>query len=270
MVAIKRLINTSILNSEWVGFQGDSEFEDEKGNLQLGYWTFKAINENCFGTPYTIEDEINEANIYGNPCKLQIKNENGNICNVELHYTQSQSEEDEKMKMTDRELDIIGQAYQNAYDERIENLKWINKSEMDTHTIAQTWQWFKIEELKGCMPNGETFDLLLALAMDIDRLDDMAREFPFINEIERLYSLMKENPKLHKQMDLSAFATYMEKWNGNVITYVINWILEREVKYFDYIIKEINNQTFDYITKEEWMENPYISFDGLTEIEVRR
>lgn len=171
--------------------------------------------------------------------------------------------------MTNRELDIIGQAYQRAYDERIENLKWINKSEMDAHTIAQTWQWFKVEKLEGCMPNGETFDLLLALAKDIDRLDDMSREFPLIKERDRLYSLMKENPKLHKQIDLTAFATYMEKRDGNV-TYVINWIIEEEVKFFNYIIKEINNQTFDYTSKEVWMKNPYTSFDGITEIEVRK
>ena len=128
-------------------------------------------------------------------------------------------------------FDVIGQAYQNAYDELVEDLKWINKPMMDVHTIAQTWQWFKIEKLEGCMPNGETFDLLLALAMDIDRLDDMAREFPYIDEMERLYQLMKQNPKLHKQIDLSQFATYMEKWDGMVIIYVINWLLEEEVKF---------------------------------------
>lgn len=174
------------------------------------------------------------------------------------------------MQLTNRELDILGQAYQNAYDELVEDLKWIGKSQSDVCTIANTWQWFKIEKLEGYMPNGETFDLLLALAEDIDRLDDMSRGFPFINEMDRLYSIMKENPKLHKQIDLSAFATYMERWNGNVITYVINWILEEEIKYFNYVIKEINNQTFNYISKEDWMESPYISFDGLTDIEVRR
>lgn len=172
--------------------------------------------------------------------------------------------------MLNQGLNVIGQAYQNAYDERLENLRWIGKSHSDVCTIANIWQWFNVEELTGCMPNSQTFDLLLALAMDIDRLDDMAREFPFINEMDRLYSIMKENPKLHKQIDLSAFATYMERWNGNVITYVINWILEEEVNFFNYIIKEINNQTFEYISKEDWMESPYISFDGLTDIEVRR
>ena len=174
------------------------------------------------------------------------------------------------MKMTNKELDIIGQAYQNAYDERVENLKWIGKSHSDVYTIANTWQWFKVEKLEGCMPNSETFDLLLALAKDIDKWDDMSRNFPLINERERLYCLMKQNPKLHKQIDLSAFATYMEKWDANTITYVINWILEEEVKFFNYIIQEINNQTFDYISKEDWMKNPYIYFDGVTDIEVRR
>lgn len=177
---------------------------------------------------------------------------------------------DKKMKMTNGELDIIGQAYQNAYDELVEDLSWIGKSQSDVCTIANTWQWFKVEKLDGCMPNGETFDLLLALAKDIDILDDMAREFPFINEKERLYCLMKQNPKLHKQIDLSAFAIYMENWNGNGIIHTINWLLEKEVKYFNHIIKEINNQTFNYITKEEWMESPYTSFDGLYWVEVRK
>lgn len=167
-------------------------------------------------------------------------------------------------------FEIIGQAYQDAYDERLENLKWIGKSQNDICTIANTWQWFKVEELTGCMPNSETFDLLLALAMDIDRLDDMSRKLPYIDGMERLYCLMKQNPKLHKQMDLSAFATYMENWNETVIIYVINWILEEEIKLFNHIIKEINNQTFNYITKEEWMESPYTSFNGLEWIELRK
>ena len=81
---------------------------------------------------------------------------------------------------------------------------------------------------------------------------------------------MKQNPKLHKQIDLSAFATYMENWDGNVITYTINWLLEEEVKYFNYVIKEINNQTFNYLSKEDWMESPYTSFDGLYWVEVRK
>lgn len=173
------------------------------------------------------------------------------------------------MKMSNKELNIIGQAYQNAYDDLVKHLKLSGKSHSDICTIANTWQWFKVEKLE-CMPNIETFDLLLALAEDIDRLDDMSREFPFINERDRLYSLMKENPKLHKQIDLSSFAEYMENWNGTVITYVLNWILEEEVKYFNYVIREINNQTFDYISKEDWIESPYNSFNALTELEVRK
>lgn len=172
--------------------------------------------------------------------------------------------------MTDKELNIIGQGYQSTFDELVENLSWISKSKMDTITIANTWQWFKVEKLDGCMPNGETFDLLLALAKDIDRLDDMAREFPFINEVERLYCLMKQNDKLHKQIDLSAFAKHMENYGENMITYIINWILEEEIKYFNYVIKEINNQTFNYISKEDWMESSYTSFNGLYWVEVRR
>lgn len=84
------------------------------------------------------------------------------------------------MQLTNRELDILGQAYQNAYDDLVKHLKVSGKSHSDICTIANTWQWFKV------------------------------------------------------------------------------------------VIKEINNQTFDYISKEDWMKNPYTSFDGLTELEVRR
>ena len=85
MVQIRELINTSILNSEWVGFNGDSEYIDENGELQMGCWTFKGIIQDPQGEPYTINDEIQDDIIYGD-WLIPVTNEKGNICIIELGY----------------------------------------------------------------------------------------------------------------------------------------------------------------------------------------
>ena len=91
MVQIRELINTSILNSEWVGFNGDSEYIDENGELQMGCWTFKEILQDPQGTPYQLTDEIDNYAIYGD-CSIPVKNEKGNVCIIELGYTHKECE----------------------------------------------------------------------------------------------------------------------------------------------------------------------------------
>lgn len=85
MVKIRELINPSILNSEWVGFQGDSEYVDEDGEAQLGYWTFKSIVADYKGKSYAIDDEVDNYAIYGGS-PVAVRNENNNVCMVELGY----------------------------------------------------------------------------------------------------------------------------------------------------------------------------------------
>lgn len=85
-IKISNLINSSILNSEWIGFTGDSEYVDADGELQLGYWTFIGIIEYRKGkTFFEIDDEIPEEVIHGNHAVL-IRNENDNVCMVEFKY----------------------------------------------------------------------------------------------------------------------------------------------------------------------------------------
>ena len=90
MIKISSLINSSILNSEWVGFSGDSEFVDSDGELQMGYWTFIGIIEHRKGkTFFEIDDEIPEEDIYGNHAVL-IRNKNDNVCMVEFKYVKEE------------------------------------------------------------------------------------------------------------------------------------------------------------------------------------
>ena len=97
MVQIRELINTSILNSEWVGFNGDSEYIDEDGEIQMGCWTFKDILQDPQGTPYQLTDEVDNYAIYGD-CTISVINENGNVCLVELGYTNAECEKCAKMQ----------------------------------------------------------------------------------------------------------------------------------------------------------------------------
>lgn len=169
--------------------------------------------------------------------------------------------------MTNKGLTILGQGYQLAYEERVENLRWNSKPKIETITIANMWDYFNITQLSECMPNGETHNLLLCLAEDIDKLDDVVRKLPFINDRERFLLLLRELPSLHRKIDLVELSKYLE---NHYILYTLNWVLEYNVKYFNYVIEEINKQTFDYITKEEWVKNPFSEFDGVTYVEVRK
>ena len=90
MIKIERLINSSILNSEWVGFSGDSEFVDSDGELQMGYWNFIGITKETKGeTPFEIEDKIPEEAIYGNFTVL-IRNKKDHVCMVEFKYVKEE------------------------------------------------------------------------------------------------------------------------------------------------------------------------------------
>ena len=86
MVKISQLLNSSILNSEWLNFMGDSEYVDENGELQFGYWSFLGIVEETNGeVPFDLKDELPEEAIYGNYL-VPIRNKKDHICVVEFHY----------------------------------------------------------------------------------------------------------------------------------------------------------------------------------------
>jgi len=86
MVKINQIINSSILNSEWIGFQGDSEYIDDDGNLQFGAWSFIGITDDTQEeSPFDLDDEIDEEALYGNYL-VPIRNKKDNICVVEFHY----------------------------------------------------------------------------------------------------------------------------------------------------------------------------------------
>ena len=157
-------------------------------------------------------------------------------------------------KLSDKELNILGKAYQNAFDERVCK---IGGDKIDAITIANTWQWYKIQALKNDVPM-EARELLKILAEDIDRLDDMCREFKFQDEKEQLLTLILMNEKLNRKIDLLEFSKYIKK--GNNIINCINYLLNRNLCLFNYVISEINDGSDDYITAQDWLESDYVDF----------
>ena len=87
MIEIKQLINPNILDNEWEGFFGDSEYIAEDGSLKLGYWTLcKVLDAKMLnGIYYTINDKIDESQLTGNNY-FKILNSNNNLCFVKLVY----------------------------------------------------------------------------------------------------------------------------------------------------------------------------------------
>lgn len=89
MVLIKDLINPSILNSEWVGFTGDSEFVDENGELQMGSWTFLEVSSKQ-EVHYGLNVKVGNDKIFNNPWTFWVQNDQGHSCKIQLNYMHSQ------------------------------------------------------------------------------------------------------------------------------------------------------------------------------------
>ena len=92
MPKFNQLINPLILNAGWVRFQGDSEFVDSNGKLQMGCWSFLDIipadevrKFEMQDEGWDLEDEIEESVLYSHTC-YPIFDKAGNICLVGIHY----------------------------------------------------------------------------------------------------------------------------------------------------------------------------------------
>ena len=73
MIKISSLINPFIIADQWVGFNGDSEFIDLNGELQMGSWTYAGVLKDedidyvdeKYGI-FSLDDEIPEQAVFDN------------------------------------------------------------------------------------------------------------------------------------------------------------------------------------------------------------
>ena len=89
MIKFRELINYLILNEDrWIGFQGDSEYVHENGEIKMGFWSFLDIieQENVrVKEHFTLDDEISDLELL-NPTPWAIENDKGQLCVVEIIY----------------------------------------------------------------------------------------------------------------------------------------------------------------------------------------
>lgn len=89
MVRFRQLLNPLILNEGWIGFQGDSEFKGEDGELHMGYWSFLGILDDApTDNDWELDDEIEEG-LFLAVCKgwkFKVVNDHRQVCAVEFHY----------------------------------------------------------------------------------------------------------------------------------------------------------------------------------------
>ena len=94
MVKICTLINPLILANKWVGFNGDSEFEDINGETQMGGWTFKGILEEKdieyvdekWGI-FDLDDEIEDKDVFDNELNIPVWDAKREfVAIIQIHY----------------------------------------------------------------------------------------------------------------------------------------------------------------------------------------
>ena len=94
MVKISTLINPLMIADKWVGFNGDSEFYDSNGNLQMGSWTFVGILDESdiesvdekYGM-FGLDDEIRDEDVFDNDYLIPVWDSNKQfVACIKVHY----------------------------------------------------------------------------------------------------------------------------------------------------------------------------------------
>ena len=94
MVKISTLINPLMIADKWVGFNGDSEFYDSNGNLQMGSWTFVGILDESdiesvdekYGI-FGLDDEIRDEDVFDNDYLIPVWDSNKQfVACIKVHY----------------------------------------------------------------------------------------------------------------------------------------------------------------------------------------
>lgn len=88
MIKLRDLLNPLILNDGWVGFQGNSEYVLENGEVRMGYWSFldaMDIDDAHEGNYLTLDYEIDDSMLLGET-RWEVENDNGVLCTVQFVY----------------------------------------------------------------------------------------------------------------------------------------------------------------------------------------
>ena len=163
--------------------------------------------------------------------------------------------------MTKKELNIIGRAYQSAFDQLVESLNY-NGSEDVEHQlkligVADTWVQFPKLTKPQKQIDEKTFNLLKIIGKDADLYHTVAIMFMASNE-KGLLKLMEIQEELSWKTNMTAFANQIKKsytskprFTGEELAISLMEICLRN---FECIVECINNDEPLPISIEEWCE----------------
>ena len=165
------------------------------------------------------------------------------------------------MKMTNKELDIIGRAYQSAFDKLVESLNYNGSEDVDHQLellgVADTWVNFPRLLKPNKTINEETFRLLQMVGKDADLYDNVRIMF-MVSQEKGLLKLMEIQDELSWKTNMTSFAEAITptfsskaKFTGEELA---TSLMERCLRVFDWIIWCVNEDKPIELTTEMWCQ----------------
>lgn len=167
-------------------------------------------------------------------------------------------------KMTNKELDIIGAAYQSGFDALVELL---GETE-DRHeklrkiAVAETWIYFPGIRSLEATPNKEDFEVLFKIAEDIDKLSSICWSQSEEGQWKIFFALMEVNDKLYCPLNRDLFL----KWGrsarnvsvfGKNMRYYLDCMTSSLLCAFDTLIRDINEgKVTNHVPWRDWVFVP--------------
>ncbi|WP_405265312.1 hypothetical protein [Methanobrevibacter sp.] len=228
MIKFRELVNYFILNDEKVGFQGDSEYQDENGEIRMGYWSFLDI----FGVEYsymndyfTLDDEIDDSELLEKSI-WKIKNDNGVICLVEIVY--NDYDEDSLGIRDNYIIDEYGEVSSTHFDFNnnpfeSNNINLPNSESCDdnvekdfvAHFTNYDWDWYVLHGYKQSNGDYMLFGLVDGWVLEYGwfSLSELVykhhivlnKNFKKINS-EKLYNELKDSEKI--KLEINKYENY--------------------------------------------------------------
>lgn len=105
-IKFRDLVNPTIVNAEWIGFNGDSEYKKDD-DVKMGSWSlididYDAISNNelleldledgtitneeeFIGVNWNLDDSIPES-LLNKGLTFEVENDKGHLCSIQLNY----------------------------------------------------------------------------------------------------------------------------------------------------------------------------------------
>lgn len=134
---------------------------------------------------------------------------------------------------------ILGEAYQSRFEETVELIKKSGCDPLEAYSVATIWDFFpELTRLEKPLDK-ENFDVLYALAQDIDKLN-----FTWYGDtdLQKALKFFGTCASLHRKIDVKAFQERCNHKNIEFFEELVETVLHQRLLMFDDIIRCINEE----------------------------